>query len=182
MIWLLLRRVPGIAYVVVLCLALLFLAGWSLYRTGYSHGEVDVTREHLQADVDTVIAHLDTAVQETHRHQSVAKKLKQWSDSSRERRNIQREAVDSLLSSLPEPVVTLIRMDDNQVRRDSATIAGFAALDSAWLRERFTRIDLDSLRVQQVAIGVPRQRSRVVPFVSGALVGAAALLLYAAVR
>ena len=178
LLWL--RRVPGVVYVIALCVALLFVAGWSLYRTGYSHAETDVKRVHLQADVDTTIAKLDTAVQQVQRSQAITKKLKQWSDSSRERRKTLRDSVESLLHDLPEPVVSLVRMDDAQIRRDSATIDGFVTLDSAWTRERFVRIALDSLRVQQVAVGVPQQRSHhLVMFVSGAVIGAALVLMAA---
>jgi hypothetical protein len=179
----LLRRIPGVAYVVALCLALLLVAGWSIYRTGYSHGEVTVHRIALQDSVAASEQQIDTAVQETHRARGTAQTAKRWSDSSRVTRQEKRASVEELLAELPEPVVSLIRQDDAQIRRDSATIVAYQRVDSTWMQERFARIERDSLLARQVRLGVPKSgTSRLVPFVSGALVGAAALLIYAAVR
>jgi hypothetical protein len=180
LLWL--RRLPTIAYVVAFVCVALLAAGWGIYRTGYSHGEVTVKREALQDSVDHAVQRLDTAVQQTERARKLAQTVKRWSDSSKVRRDTLRANVESLLSSLPEPVVTLIRADDNQIRRDSVTITAFAAVDSSWVHERSARIDADSLEARLARIGQPVKHHRTLYILGAGAAFVAGVLIAGAVR
>lgn len=183
MTWFALRalvdRVPRVVWLVVI----LALVGWALYIAGQRAGEVTVKRIVLQDSVTHAVQTLNVAVRETEGARSTARTVKRWSDSSRIRRAPLREAVDPLMDSLPAPVVALIKHDDQQIRRDSATIVAFVSADSAWLAERFARIDVDTLRVHQIDLGRPvTHHGRTAVLVGTVVAVGALLLLHLAVR
>ena len=187
MTWLALRavlaRVPGIvwAFVFVAALALVGLA--FTYHAGRVAGELSVRRDATQDSVRHAVAVLDTAVQTTERARRVATKLAAWGDTSRATRRALRDSVEAVLPTLPAPVVTLIRRDDDQIRRDSATITAFAVVDSSWLAERRARIDADSLESHLARLEAAPAHTHRAWYVVGAVAAfAAGVLLHAAVR
>lgn len=187
MTWLTLRallsRIPTIAYVIAFAALFLLAGGWATYRAGRTAGEVTVHRIALQDSVDKAVAQIDTAVQTTERVRVLAKKVKQWGDTSRERRNRIRETVEPMLAALPEPVVALIHQDDAQIRRDSAAIEAYVRVDSAWLHERFARIDADSVESHQLTIGQPTPRHHAIRnILIGIGLGIGSALIAGAVR
>jgi hypothetical protein len=180
LLWL--RRVPGVVWVIAGIAAALLIAGVSIYHAGRVAGEVTVRQEALHDSVDYAVQRLDTAVQTTERNRKLAQTVKRWSDSSKVRRDTLRANVESLLSSLPEPVVTLIRADDNQIRRDSVTITAFAAVDSSWVHERSARIDADSLEARLARIGQPVKHHRTLYILGAGAAFVAGVLIAGAVR
>lgn len=179
LLWL--RKLPGIAWVIAFVLAFLVAGGYAMYRKGYGAGEtrghqialVDSVRTQT-ARVDTATAHSDTVVQ-------VAAKARQSSESLRAARVAAKQAAlgELLATDIPK-VQALVALDDSLSARDSVTIAVQAGAIDTLLAERATRERLDTLRVNQVAIGTPRAQTH---HLRDAATGAAvATILYAIVK
>jgi hypothetical protein len=184
-LWSLLRKVPVIVWAFAFVALLALAASAFTYASGRQAGERRVHREALQDSVDQAYQHLEAKTVEVERARKLASTVKRWTDSSRVTRQELRANVESLLDSLPEPVVQLIRHDDKQIRRDSVTITAFVAADSAWVSERHARIRADTLESHQIDVGRPEGPRR---FRALATWGAVALavvggaLVYSAVR
>ena len=189
MTWLALRallaRVPGMVWVIAFVLAFLVAGGYAMYRTGYGAAErrghqialVDSVRTQT-ARVDTATAHSDTVVQ-------VAAKARQSSESLRAARVAAKQAAlgELLATDIPK-VQALVALDDSLSARDSVTIAVQAGAIDTLLAERATRERLDTLRVNQVAIGTPEpDHHTTLKIVGGAVLGLlAAATLHAMTR
>lgn len=151
-----LRKIPGIAWVIAFVLAFLVAGGYAMYRKGYGAAE---TRGHQIALVDSVrtqTARVDTATAHSDVIVAVAAKARASTDALLERRvAIRQAALGELLATDIPKVQALVALDDSiatSAKVASAVDAG--AIDSL-LHERATRQQLDTLRVNQVAIGTP---------------------------
>ena len=168
---LLLRRVPGVVWVIAFAVLLCALGAWGLYASGRRAGEVRVHRKALVDSIEKTVLVQHVAVEQTDRSRGAARTAERRSFDGRQKRNRLREAVVPLLDSLPDPVVRLIDADDQQIRRDSVTIAAYIAVDTTWARERLIAGDLDSLRVHQAVLGMgARHRGRTALYVAGGVV------------
>lgn len=181
---LLLRRIPGIAWVITGSVIAIAAGLWFIYASGRQAGEVRVHRKALADSIEKAALVQKLAVDQTDRTRKRASEVKQLTDSGRAIRNRLRESVASYMEALPDPVVRLIEADDAQIHRDSLAIAAYVAVDTTWARERALSQDLDSLRINQVAVGVTPPTSRhKMAFVAGVVVTiGAAFLIHAAVR
>lgn len=173
-----LRKLPGMVWVIAFVLAFLVAGGYAMYRTGYGAAErrghqialVDSVRTQT-ARVDTATAHSDTVVQ-------VAATARQSSESLRAARVAAKQAAlgELLATDIPK-VQALVALDDSLSARDSVTIAVQAGAIDTLLTERAARARLDTLRVNQLAIGVPEpDQHRTRYLVGGAMLGAGLVL------
>lgn len=181
--WRWLLSLPRVLLVCVLAALLIAGGSWFTYHAGQRAGETTVQRHALADSVVTAHTNVERATDSTERKRKLVKKPKEWADSSRQIRKELRAAVEPLLVDLPESVVTLIKHDDNQIRRDSTVITLLVEADSAWLAERRARIEADTLESHQATLGVePKKSHHARSFVVGAVIGVASVLLLHAVR
>jgi hypothetical protein len=166
-----LRRVPGIAWVITLAVLIATVAAWSIFHAGVRHGEVKVQRAavadsivHVTAKLDSARARSDTLI----RKATVAKVT---SDSGRA---VTRAVIEAHLLETPPAVVQAVNA---QLERDSLAITAHVAPIIALVAERPIEEKRDSLRVNQVAIGVPARDSHWKQYVvGGALLGGGLVL------
>lgn len=152
-VWRVLAEIPGLVYVALFVVASFAAAIFAIYHHGVAVGESAVHRKTLADSVVTEsIAHQLT-IEQTNRAATGAHFAVRVSDSGRVARNRLRETVIPLVESLPAPVVKLIETDDQQIRRDSVTIAVYQKLETSFQAERATAAELDTLRQHQVALG-----------------------------
>lgn len=178
-VWRWLAGLPRIVLVIALAVLLLAAALWFTYHAGDRHGQIAVQRHALADSIATEVIVNENTKDQTDSARAVARFAKKQADTSRGRRALARAAVDSLLSTLPEPVVNLIRLDDQLVRRDSVAFVAYTALDAAALRERETAAHLDTIRQHQTTLGIePRKTHHARTFVAGAAIGVASVLFF----
>lgn len=179
----LLRRVPGIAWVITGAVAIAALALAFTWHASAVHEQRTLHRHALADSITKETTVLETAQLATDSARAVAKFAKRQADYSRQRRETARADVESLLADLPEPVVTLIKLDDQLARRDSVALVAYVAVDTALVQERGAAADLDRLRVNQAAIGVEPPKHHAMRYVlAGAALGVASVFLLHAVR
>lgn len=180
---LLLRKVPGIAWAGIIVALLVAGAFWFTYRAGAVHEQRTAHRAALADSIRQESLVHETARSATDSARGVAHTAQRFADASRTKRQGLRDAVEDMLDDLPQPVVSLIHMDDQQIRRDSVALVAYVAVDTALVEERTASAELDRLRVNQAAIGVePPKRHGVRTFVVGAAIGVASMLVLHAVR
>jgi hypothetical protein len=180
----LLRKVPGIWWVALFVVALLGAAAYGIYHHGEVSGETKVHRHALADSIDkeVIVSHL--AIEQTDRVRGAAHTAHRFADASRPQREKLRDSVEAMLSSLPTPVVQLIHLDDQQIRRDSVALVAYVELDTTFMQERTLAAQLDTSRQHQASIGiVPPKTHHRLAFAAGVAVAVAGvLLLHAAVR
>lgn len=181
--WRWLASLPRIVWAFAFCIALAALGLWFTYHQGDKHGALTVHRHALADSITKEDSVHTTAQTETDRARATARTAHRFADASRPKRQALRDSVEGMLKELPEPVVQLIHMDDQQIRRDSVALVAHAAFDTAFLLERATAAELDTLHQHQATVGIePPKRHGVRTFVVGAAIGVASMLLLHAVR
>jgi hypothetical protein len=135
-----LRKVPGIAWAILLAIALLTAAAVGLYQRGEHTGERKV---HKAALVDSTTKQVTVVAKATRASDStvaVAAKAVRISTAGRVHT---RALIEAAKDTIPPAVIAAI---DSQLRRDSTTIAVQAAAIETQHAERLDRIQLDTLR------------------------------------
>jgi hypothetical protein len=135
-----LRRVPGIAWVILFVVALLGASAYGIYRHGESAGEATVHRVALKDSTRTQITTVAQATRAADIVGVVAAKAVRISTTGRTRA---RAVLEAATDSVPPSVVAEIAA---QFDRDSATIAVLVAKSDSDHTERLARIQLDTLR------------------------------------
>jgi hypothetical protein len=132
-------------------------------------------------DKEVIVHHL--AIEQTDRVRGAAHTAHRFADASRPQRDKLRDSVEAMLKDLPQPVVSLIHLDDQQIRRDSVALVAYLAVDSALVSERIVASELDASRQHQAEIGIPPKTHHRLAFVAGVVVAiAGAVLVHAVVR
>lgn len=179
----LLRRVPGIAWVIAGAVVLAAFGLWFTYRAGAKHEALHAHRAALADSVQKETVVHETAKAQTDSARGVAHTAQRFADASRTKRQGLRDSVEDLLDSLPAPVVALIHLDDQQIRRDSVALVAYIAVDTALVAEREAAAHLDTLHQHQARVGIdPPKPHRVRYAVAGAVVALAGAFLFHAVR
>jgi hypothetical protein len=135
-----LRKVPGIAWVIMFAIALLTAAAVGLYQHGERTGEKKVQEAAL---VDSTTKQVAVVAKATHASDStvaVAAKAVRISTAGRVHT---RAVIEAAKDTIPPSVIAAI---DSQFARDSTTIAVQAAAIETQHAERLDRIQLDTLR------------------------------------
>lgn len=170
----LLRRVPGIVWVGVFCLALSVAAGFGIYEIGQREGARAVRQAAVRDSVVVQSAHVDTITRHADAAVAVARVARGRSETARDAVRVAEPAGLAALDSAPVDVRSLVVAQREALAADSVVIVGaFVAIDSLE-RERAARIALDSLRARQLEIGAPPRhtgRAVAVALVAGAVVG-----------
>lgn len=135
-----LRKVPGIAWVILFVVALLGVAAFGLYHRGEHAGETKVHRAALQ---DSTAKQLTTVAQTAHAVDSIGVVAAKAVRSSTTGRAHARAVLEAAKDSTPPNVLDVISA---QLDRDSTTIAVLAAQADSSKGERLARIQLDTLR------------------------------------
>lgn len=144
-----LARVPGIAWVILLVIAVLGLSAYGVYHRGERAGEGKV---HARALSDSVVhqrAAVDTAVRKSDTAIAVARKAVRISTAGRVST---RAVLEAEKDAIPADVFSAVI---EQLARDSTTIAVQAAATDTQLAERVARIQMDTLEVHQVVFKPP---------------------------
>jgi hypothetical protein len=144
----LLAKVPAIAWVILFACALVGVVGWSLYHHGQMERRAAERRARTDSITRAVIVKRD-AQKETDSIRAMARLETKIANASRQTRSEARERVEPLLSSLPEPVVTLIHLDDQLSRRDSVALVLHVSAGEAFDAERKAGNALDTLYTHQ---------------------------------
>jgi hypothetical protein len=169
---LLLRRVPGIAWVITGSVIVAALALWATYHAGAKHEAQHAHRAALadstsQEDSvhETTITRTDHARQHTDNKRALARFATRTADSSRAAREKLRAEVEPMLKDAPLPLVQLVHMDDQQIRRDSAATETYLAVDTALVDERLASLAertsaarLDTLHQHQAGVGLEPEK------------------------
>jgi hypothetical protein len=137
---LLLSRVPGIAWVILLVLTLLAAAGYGLYRHGEAAGEVKV---HRVALADSTVQQRAAVQKATQRADSAIVTAHTAVASATIGRRRTRAVLESARDSMPASAFEIV---SEQLGRDSTTIAVQTSAINDLVTERATRIQLDTLQ------------------------------------
>lgn len=161
------RKVPGIVWVIAFT-ALLAVGGWfAAVHVGERRGEVKVQRAAVADSVVHVTATLDTV---RHRSDSLVHMAKTAKTAADTGRAATRAVMEAHLADTPLEVQQAV---DAQLTRDSLALEAHVAPITSLLAERPLEEKRDSLRVNQVAIGVPEPDSHWKAYVAGgAMLGA----------
>ena len=135
-----LRKVPGIAWVILLVVAFLGAAGLGLYHRGENAGETKVHRVALK---DSTTTQLTTVAKATHASDSIGVIAEKAVRSSTTGRAHARAVLEAAKDTVPPSVIAEISA---QFDRDSTTIAVLVAKSDSDHTERLARIELDTLR------------------------------------
>jgi hypothetical protein len=146
---LLVSRVPGIAWVILLVLALLAAAGYGLYRHGEALGEVKV---HRMALADSTVQQRATVQEATQHADSAIVVAETAVDRTNVGRRRTRAVLDVARDSMPASAYQVV---SEQLDRDSSTITLQTAAINELVTERATRIQLDTLLEHQVVFKPP---------------------------
>jgi hypothetical protein len=147
-----LSKVPGIAWVILLTVALSFVGGLSLYLAGLRHERQQLHRVALSDSTTRATAAVHTAVQKSDSTVRVARTAAAISDVGRAALPALRVAAAAALDTAPLPLVRLVDAQAGQIARDSVTIAVQAATIDTLLAERAPREQLDTLRQHAVQL------------------------------
>lgn len=155
------RRIPGIAWVITLAIALGAAAVWAIFHAGVQHGEVKVQRKavadsivHVETQLQHVRAKADTAVH-------AAMKAKAASDAGRADA---RAVIAAHLSETPPEVVQAV---NRAFALDSIGLEVHVVAQQDLLAERPVADTLHRLQVSQAAIGIPAPNPHWKTYVAG---------------
>lgn len=166
-----LRKLPGIVWVIAFT-ALLSVGGWfAAVHVGERRGEQKVQRAAVADSVVHVTATLDTV---RHRSDSLVHVATTAKVESEAGRAATRAVMEAHLADTPLEVQQAM---DAQLTRDSLALEAHVAPITSLLAERPLEEKRDSLRANQVEIGVPepdQHRTRWV--VGGAMLGAGVVI------
>lgn len=173
-----LRRVPGIAWVIVLVVATIGAAGYGLYHHGLTTGEARVHQVALQDSVHVAEERRDTAIAHSATVLRVADQARHVSEASRaDRVAVRQAALAELLDPGLPHLHELVALDDSLSARDSVTIAVQAGAIDTLKAEIATRAQLDRLRVNMIELGAPvPDHHTTAKVIGGALAGVLAVL------
>lgn len=179
-----LAGLPRIVLVIALCVLLAVAALFFTYHAGAKHERITEQRHALADSIHKETAVKDTATQETDRARGAAHTAQGFADASRPQRQKLRDSVETMLADLPKPVVDLIHLDDQQIRRDSTALVAYIAVDTAFMHERAVTAQVDTLLQHQATIGVdpPKRGHGTLYAIGGVVVTIGAALLYHAIR
>jgi hypothetical protein len=175
-----LRRLPGILWVALFVVASLASAGWAIYARGVRHGEVHVHQQAVADSARTQAARVETVHVHAETEVTAATTARTASDALRAARVAAKQAALGELLATDIPKVTaLITLDDSLSARDSVTIAVQAGAIDTLRSEIAARAKLDTLRVNQLAVGVPEpDQHRARYLIGGAMLGAGLVITF----
>jgi len=134
------RKIPGIAWVILFVVAILGAAGLGLYHRGENAGETKVHRVALKDSTTKQITTVARTAQAVDSIGVVAAKAVQSSTTGRAHA---RAVLKAAKDTIPPSVIEVISA---QLDRDSTTIAVLVAKSDSSQAERLERIQLDTLR------------------------------------